>query len=81
MPQQGVITIEKDEVSKLTRREVARRVGYVPQRHEGGRFTVFDAIILGRKPHISWDISAQDLEIVNKAIKLLGLEPLSLIHI
>lgn len=81
MPQQGVITIEKDEVSKLTRREVARRVGYVPQRHEGGRFTVFDAIILGRKPHISWDISAQDLEIVNKAIKLLGLEPFSLRYI
>ncbi|MFY9114389.1 MAG: ABC transporter ATP-binding protein [Dethiobacteria bacterium] len=81
MPQQGVITIEKDEVSKLTRREVARRVGYVPQRHEGGRFTVFDAIILGRKPHISWDISAQDLEIVNKIIKLLGLEPFSLRYI
>lgn len=81
MPQQGVITIEKDEVSKLTRREVARRVGYVPQRHEGGRFTVFDAIILGRKPHIFWDISAQDLEIVNKIIKLLGLEPFSLRYI
>lgn len=81
MPQRGVITIERDEVFKLTRREVARRIGYVPQRHEGGRFTVFDAVVLGRKPHITWDISAEDLEIVNRIIKLMGLEPFSLRYI
>jgi iron complex transport system ATP-binding protein len=77
-PQQGVITIEKDEVFKLSRREVAQRIGYVSQRHEGGRFTVFDAIILGRKPHITWDVTARDMEIVNRIIKILGLEEFSL---
>lgn len=81
MPQRGVITIEKDEIFKLSRREVARRIGYVPQRHGGGRFTVFDAVVLGRKPHITWDITAEDLEIVNRIIKLMGLEPFSLRYI
>ncbi|NLZ28285.1 MAG: ABC transporter ATP-binding protein, partial [Firmicutes bacterium] len=81
MPQRGVITIEKDEIFKLNRREVARRIGYVPQRHGGGRFTVFDAVVLGRKPHITWDITAEDLEIVNRIIKLMGLEPFSLRYI
>lgn len=77
-PQQGVITIEKDEVFKLSRRQVAQKIGYVSQRHEGGRFTVFDAIILGRKPHITWDVTARDMEIVNRIIKILGLEDFSL---
>ena len=53
----------------------------MPQRHEGGRFTVFDAVILGRKPHITWDVTSQDLEIVNRIIKMMGLEPFSLRYI
>ena len=52
-PQQGVITVEKDEISKLSLRKVAQKIGYVSQRQESGRFTVFDAVILGRKPHIT----------------------------
>lgn len=80
-PQQGVISIEKDEVSKLSRREIAQKIGYVSQRQESGRFTVFDAVILGRKPHITWDVSERDMEIVNKIIKILGLEPFSLRYI
>jgi iron complex transport system ATP-binding protein len=77
-PQQGVISIEKEEVFKLSRKEVAQRIGYVSQRHEGGRFTVYDAIILGRKPHITWDVTARDMEIVYNIIQTLGLEPFSL---
>jgi len=34
-PQQGVISIEKDEISKLNSREIAQKIGYVSQRQEG----------------------------------------------
>jgi iron complex transport system ATP-binding protein len=77
-PQEGVIRVDRDEVFKLSRLEVARRMGYVSQRNEGGRFTVFDAVVLGRKPYIKWDVSEKDLEIANRVIKKLGLETFAL---
>jgi len=77
-PRAGSILIEKEDLFALTRREVARRVGYVAQRHESARVTVFDAVLLGRKPHIKWDATARDLEIVRSVLAVLGLEEFSL---
>ncbi|EIV99498.1 ABC transporter ATP-binding protein [Thermoanaerobacter siderophilus] len=77
-PHKGAIYIEKDEISKLSRIEVAKRIGYVAQRNENGRFTVFDAVLLGRKPHIKWDVTERDIKIVNEVLKKFDLEKLSL---
>ncbi|MEW6425495.1 MAG: ABC transporter ATP-binding protein [Bacillota bacterium] len=77
-PQKGTILIEKDELRKLGRPEVARRIGYVAQRSEGGRVTVFDAVVLGRKPHLKWDVSANDLEIVHRTLQLMQLDHFAL---
>jgi len=77
-PQKGAILIEKDELRKLSRPEVARRIGYVAQRSEGGRVTVFDAVMLGRKPHLKWDVCADDLEIVQRTLQLMQLDHFAL---
>ncbi|SHF61183.1 iron complex transport system ATP-binding protein [Caldanaerobius fijiensis DSM 17918] len=77
-PHKGTIYIEKDEISKLSRVDVAKKIGYVAQRHESGRFTVFDAVLLGRKPHIKWDVTQKDIKIVNSVLKKFDLEKLSL---
>lgn len=77
-PQTGTILIEKEDLFALSPREVARRLGYVAQRYESTRFTVFDAVLLGRKPHIKWGITAGDLEIVRNVLGILGLEKFSL---
>jgi iron complex transport system ATP-binding protein len=77
-PQTGTILIEKEDLSMLNRREVARRLGYVAQRYESGRFTVFDAVLLGRKPHIKWSATPRDLKIVQDVLQVLGMEELSL---
>ncbi|WP_406676657.1 ABC transporter ATP-binding protein [Moorella sp. ACPs] len=77
-PERGVVLIEKDNVFQLSRLDVARKIGYVAQRSESSRVTVFDAVLLGRKPHIKWDVSHQDLEIVHRVLRLLGLEELYL---
>lgn len=77
-PQLGVVCIEKDAVGKLSSTELARRVGYVAQRQAANRCTVFDAVLLGRKPYIKWDVCQQDLEITNRVLKLLELEAYSL---
>jgi iron complex transport system ATP-binding protein len=58
---------------------MARTMGYVPQM-EGRSFpsTVFDAILLGRRPHIQWAPSESDLRKVSEVIDLLRLEDIAL---
>jgi len=80
-PKSGAIYIEEEDVLKLSQIEIAKKLGYVPQRAETGRLTAFDAILLGRRPHIKWNISEKDLKIVNSAIKKMNLEDLSLRYI
>ena len=46
----------------------------MPQKSEGTATTVFDAVLLGRKPYIDWDAGERDLEIVASALRRLGLE-------
>lgn len=80
-PKSGTILIENEDVLKLEQVEIARRLGYVPQRCESARLTAFDAILLGRMPHIKWDIATEDLLLVEATIKRLHLEELALRYI
>ncbi len=73
----GAVYIGKDELCKLSKNELAKIIGYVPQRSEINHLTVFDTILLGRKPHLKWGISDRDIEVVNKAIDLLELNELA----
>ncbi|CFX19341.1 ABC transporter-like [Syntrophomonas zehnderi OL-4] len=77
-PQHGVVLVEKEEVFKLSRPELAKRIGYVSQRQGNPRYTVFDTVLLGRKPYIKWDISSRDLEVVNQVLALMDLTDFSL---
>ena len=47
-PKRGTILIEEEDVLKLEQIEIARLLGYVPQRCDSARLTAFDAILLGR---------------------------------
>lgn len=77
-PRRGTVLLGKDDLSRLSRTEVARRMGYVAQRYETGRSTVFDAVLLGRKPHMAWDASPKDLAVVDRVLGAFGLRELSL---
>jgi len=74
----GTIMLDDTPVESYSRRELAKKIGYVPQRGSISGMTVFDSILLGRKPHIRWDASERDIKITGKVIDLLGLEKLSL---
>ena len=80
-PKAGSILVEETDLLSVDRMEIARKVGYVPQRCETGRMTAFDAILLGRRPHIRWNVSDADHRIVEAAIRMLRLEDLSLRYI
>jgi iron complex transport system ATP-binding protein len=77
----GTIMIDEEEIRKMRRVEVAKRIGYVPQRADVSKITVFDSVLLGRKPHITWDVSNKDIRIAKEIINRLGLDALSLKYI
>jgi iron complex transport system ATP-binding protein len=80
-PKRGTILIEEENILKLEQIEIARRLGYVPQRCDSGRLTAFDAILLGRMPHMKWNLSTEDVMLVEATIKKLHLEELALRYI
>ena len=81
VPEEGVVTVDGDHLTTLELMEVARRIGYVPQRVETGRLTAFDAVLLGRRPHIGWNITEKDLRIVDAAFKRFMIDHLRLSYI
>ena len=50
----------------------------MPQRYSEDQVTVFDAVLLGRKPHIKWAATDRDLRVVERLLKLMGLEACAL---
>lgn len=80
-PKTGVIMLDKNDLTKLSGKEIAKSMGYVAQKNDCARMTIFDAVLLGRKPHIGWRIKSKDYEIVDKALKQLGLYDMQMRHI
>lgn len=80
-PRSGSILLDGESMERLSDREVAKKTGYVPQHVEKNRTTAFDAVLLGRKPHITWDLTEQDLRIVDAVFHLLSMENLRLNYI
>lgn len=80
-PQRGTVLIDGEDLRHLRGTDIAKRIGYVAQKGESSRLTAFDAILLGRKPHIRWSVVKHDMETVDAVIKRLGLEHLMLRYI
>ena len=73
--------IDGEDIHKMSGREAAKQMGYVPQRGEVSRMTVFDAVLLGRRPYIDWDATEKDLRLVGRIVDLMGLKNLSLRYV
>lgn len=80
-PSAGAVLVEDRNVLKMKPDEIALNIGYVAQKSESMRLTVFDAVLMGRKPHIRWKVAQRDLQIVESAIRHLHLQSLSLRYI
>ena len=80
-PLAGTVMVENQDVLRMDAMAIARRIGYVAQHQTAGRLTVFDAILMGRRPHIRYRVSDKDLRIVDSAIKNLHMEDLAMRYI
>ncbi|HPS91407.1 MAG TPA: ABC transporter ATP-binding protein [Methanothrix sp.] len=75
----GSILIDGRDIEKVSRTELAKSLGYVPQSSSTPlATTVFDTVLMGRRPHISWRVSDSDLEKVADILELLHLEDLAM---
>jgi iron complex transport system ATP-binding protein len=77
-PNSGVVRLDERDLSGLTGRQIARRVGYVPQQQAEDRLTVFDAVLLGRRPHIQWAATDYDMAVVDRILSRMGLTSFAL---
>ncbi len=76
--QNGKVIVMGEDVKSLSGNDLAKHIGYVSQRNNFSVSSVFDAVLLGRKPYIKWDVTKRDLEIVHNVMKSLGLEDFAL---
>jgi iron complex transport system ATP-binding protein len=75
----GSILIDGRDIDTVSRTELAKRLGYVPQSSSTPlATTVFDTVLMGRRPHISWRVSDSDLDKVADILGLLHLEYLAM---
>ena len=75
----GSILMDGHEIEKMSRQEVARQIGYVPQSSSTPlATTVFDTVLMGRRPHIGWRVSDFDLDKVSDTLERLNLQDLAM---
>ena len=73
-PTGGKILFEGEDLLKMSRKERARRIAYVPQDIHFGALTVFDSIMLGRISYFGLKFGDEDYKAVEKILMDMHLE-------
>ena len=77
-PQSGQVLIDGRDVFALTGNELARQLAYVAQNERASALSVFDTVLLGRRPYIRWEATDADRALVAGLLERLKLSKLSL---
>jgi iron complex transport system ATP-binding protein len=80
-PEAGSVFMDGLDIHRMSKKDIARNIGYVAQRSETSKTTVFDSVLLGRKPHFQWDVTEKDLRLAGRVLHLLGLDGLALKYV
>lgn len=79
VPSSGTVLLGEDDASTLSRAEIARRIGYVPQSSNPlFSMSVFDTVLMGRQPHFGWRCSDADIDIVADVLQMMELADLGM---
>jgi iron complex transport system ATP-binding protein len=80
-PHAGSVFIEGLDLHRMSNKDIAKNIGYVAQRSETSTTTVFDSVLLGRKPHFEWNATEKDIRLAGRVLHLLGLDGLALKYV
>lgn len=77
-PQAGTVHLDGKDIAGKNSRELAKAMGYVPQNtRDIFPFTVLETVLMGRKPHVTWDVGDEDFRVVTQVMQFLGIEHLA----
>ncbi|WP_300671944.1 ABC transporter ATP-binding protein [Desulfoluna sp.] len=77
-PSRGEVRLNGLDLRSMPRRKLSRYAAYVPQSTGAQLLSVFDTVLLGRKPYITWAPSRRDLAMVEKILTTMHLDHLAL---
>jgi len=78
-PKGSILLDGERDLQSMSRGDVAKCIGYVPQSSSGVlSTTVFDTVLMGRKPHMGWRVAEEDIDKVVEIMKLLQVEKFAL---
>ena len=78
-PATGTVKINGKDVEEMSNKEVSKLIGYVPvSGTDMFSMPVIDAILIGRYTQQKWKTTSEDLDIVYRTMKLLGISSLAL---
>lgn len=72
-PNNGSVYVNCKLVHKLSRKDVAKVLGYVPQKLEVSELTAFEFVLTARRPYVDFDYSKEDKRIALDALKEVGM--------
>ncbi len=79
LPSSGSVFLDEIDLASIGPREIARRIGYVPQSTtQLFSMSVFDTVLMGRKPHYRFRCSDRDIDIVADVLQLMDLGGLAM---
>ena len=76
-PSSGKIFFDGTDLGKLSRRQRARYIAYVPQDIQFGELTVFDSVLMGRVSRFGFRAGEDDFAATEKVLEDMGLSPLA----
>lgn len=72
-PQGGTVFLGEEDLLAMSGSRIARRLAYVPQKYGQEPLSVYDAVLLGRKPHIRWNATERDYRITETLLQRMGI--------
>jgi iron complex transport system ATP-binding protein len=73
-PKQNTVLIDGQCTSKINLREMSKLLSYVPQSSSSSfPFTVFDVVLMGRRPYVNWKLTEKDHQIAAEMLDFLGI--------
>ena len=76
---EGSIELDGEDLKRISLHKLSRKIAYVPQKDEIiSSNTVFDVVMLGRKPYVEWNITNDDIEVVSNLLDRFDLTSLAM---
>ncbi|MBU0764704.1 MAG: ABC transporter ATP-binding protein [Bacteroidetes bacterium] len=81
-PREGTVYINGTEQKRIKLRKLSKLVGYVGQSPNNKiPSSVFETVLLGRRPYVNWKLGEKDKTVVNELIARMNLDDIALKYV